>query len=147
MGSPVSVTVANLVVEDVEERALVSFPYPLPFWKRYVDDSCMRSPPVWSTSCNVTSTVWSLSIQFTYEVEEDGRLLYLDVLLHHANGSLMTSIYCKPSHTDKYLDFHSNHLPSQKLVVVQSLQSQAATDPSSRGPPPTHPRLRPWPKR
>ena len=40
MGSPVSVTVANLVMEDVEERALTSFPSTLPFWKRYVDDTC-----------------------------------------------------------------------------------------------------------
>ena len=33
MGSPVSVTVANLVIEDVEERALATFPNPLKFGK------------------------------------------------------------------------------------------------------------------
>ena len=35
MGSPVSVAVANLAMEDVENRALDIH---LPFWKRFVDD-------------------------------------------------------------------------------------------------------------
>ena len=41
MGSPVSVTIANLVMEDVEERALATIDIPLCFWKWYVDDMCM----------------------------------------------------------------------------------------------------------
>ena len=41
MGSPVSVTVADLVMDDVEEQA-ISFP-PL-FWKRFVDDVCTSIP-------------------------------------------------------------------------------------------------------
>lgn len=45
MGSPVSVVIANLVMEDVEERAMhghVSFPPH--FWKRYLDDTCTALP-------------------------------------------------------------------------------------------------------
>ena len=44
MGSPVSVVVSNLVMEDVEERALRDFPTTLRFWKRYVDDICAAVP-------------------------------------------------------------------------------------------------------
>ena len=40
IGSPVSVTVADLVMEDVEQRALSTYHFPPPFWKRYVDDTC-----------------------------------------------------------------------------------------------------------
>ena len=40
MGSQVSVSVANLVMEDIEERALSTFSVSLPFWKRYADDTC-----------------------------------------------------------------------------------------------------------
>ena len=39
MGSPVSVTVANLVMEKIEDLALSTFEHTLQFWKRYVDDT------------------------------------------------------------------------------------------------------------
>ena len=36
----VSVSVVNLVMEDVEERALATFDVQLPIWKRYINDTC-----------------------------------------------------------------------------------------------------------
>ena len=39
MGSPVSVVVANLVMEDVEQRAIDSFGQLSRVWKRFVDDT------------------------------------------------------------------------------------------------------------
>ena len=38
MGSPVSVVVANIVMEHIENEALSSSPVPTIFWKRYVND-------------------------------------------------------------------------------------------------------------
>ena len=40
MGSLVSVVIANMVMEHVEEQALSSFLQRVLFWKRYVDDIC-----------------------------------------------------------------------------------------------------------
>ena len=37
MGSPVSTVIANLIMEDVEKRALSTFHSPPKIWKRYVD--------------------------------------------------------------------------------------------------------------
>ena len=82
MGSPVSVTIANLVMEDVEERALATTDIPLKFWKHYVDDTCAALP-----ASSVQQFLDHLngvepSIQFTVELETDGKLPFLDVLLH-----------------------------------------------------------------
>ena len=38
MGSPVSAVTANMVTEDVEQRALANSPVKPFLWKRYVDD-------------------------------------------------------------------------------------------------------------
>ena len=110
MGSPVSVTVANLVMEDVEERALASYPTPPPFWKRFVDDTCMAIPPpppppppdhLESFHSHLNSI--EPSIDFTYELEEQEKLPFLDLLIkHHPDGTLSTTVYRKKTHTDKY---------------------------------------------
>ena len=72
MGSPVSVTVANLVMEDVEERALTLFPSTPPFWKKYIDDTYtalrLNQLAAFHEHCNSVEP----SIDFTYEVEEEG---------------------------------------------------------------------------
>ena len=38
IGSPVSVVVANIVMEHIEDLALSTSPVPTVFWKRYMDD-------------------------------------------------------------------------------------------------------------
>ena len=46
------------------------------------------------------------SIRSTVEVEKDGGLPFLDTLLQRReDGGLDVTIYRKPTHTDRYLDF------------------------------------------
>ena len=127
MGSPVSVVVANLVMEDVEERALATFSDPPQFWKRYVDDICVAI-----NRNKIQDFLYHLntieeSIQFTVEVESDTNgLPFLDVYLHrYENGSVGTSVYRKPTHTDNYLDFRSHHPIQHRTGVVYTLLKRA----------------------
>ena len=39
MGSPVSVVVAEIVMQNIEERALATCRQTIPLWLRYVDDT------------------------------------------------------------------------------------------------------------
>ena len=106
MGSPVSVVIANMVMEDVEQRALATSPVKPFFWKRYVDDV------IFAVSGNEAERLLSHlnsvepSIQFTLEREKDRHLPFLDLNVSRGvQGNLETSVYCKPAHTDKYLAF------------------------------------------
>ena len=132
MGSPVSVTVANLVMESIEERALESFNVPVRFWKRYVDDACTALPShkVQDLLCHLNTT--EESINFTVEVEVEGKLPFLDVNLHHAmDGTISATVYRKPTHTGLYLNFTSHHPLEHKLSVIKTLHHRAQSIVSS----------------
>ena len=84
MGSPVSVAVANLVMEDVENRALATFPTTPKFWKRYIDDVCTVVPKDQVGSLLQHLNSIEPSIQFTHEAEDaNSCLAFLDVQLRH----------------------------------------------------------------
>ena len=49
-------------------------------------------------------------IEFTMEMEEGGSLPFLDTLIkHNKDGTVDTSVYGKPTHTDHYLQYSSHH--------------------------------------
>ena len=44
------------------------------------------------------------------ETETDSRLPFLDTLIkQNDHGSISLLLYIKPTYTDQYLNFHSNH--------------------------------------
>ncbi len=65
-------------------------------------------------------------MKFTTEGEESNGLTFLDTnTIRREDGSLKVTIYRKPTHTDQYLHFSSNHLLQHKLGVVQTLHHRA----------------------
>ena len=133
MGSPVSVVVANLVMEDVEERALGSFDVQPLFWKRYVDDVCTAVPSHMVQHLLQHLNSIEQSIQFTAELESESLLPFLDVhLRHNPDGSVSTSVYRKSTHTDQYLHYTSHHPLSCKTAVIRTLCTRAGSHSSSR---------------
>ena len=133
MGSPVSVTVANLVMEDVEQRALSSFPSARPlFWKRYVDDTCTALEPELVKDFHQHLNSIEDTIQFTCEIQEDGQLPFLDIKLKKEDdGTISTSVFRKKTHTDQYLQFSSHHPLAHKRSAVRTLFSRASSLSSS----------------
>ena len=65
------------------------------------------------------------SIQFTMEVEKEGKIAFLDVLVTRKQERLGHTVYRKPTHTDRYLHSNSNHHPSQKRGIIKTLADRA----------------------
>ena len=132
MGSPVSVVVADLLMEEEESKALTTYPHPPKFWKRFVDDTlcALKTEEVDKFHCHINSI--EDTIQFTIEKESESHIAFLDVLIsHRPDKTLTTTVYRKPTHTDKYLDFKSNHPIAHKLAIIQTLNHQARNLPST----------------
>ncbi|PFX12965.1 G-protein coupled receptor GRL101 [Stylophora pistillata] len=125
MGSPVSVVIAEIVMQNIEERALSTCRQTIPLWLRYVDDTftAVRHDEIdaFHNHLNEQNT----DIQFTREVEENGKLPFLDCLVSHNDNSLRTTVYRKPTHTDRLLDESSYNPTSHKATTIRTLTRRA----------------------
>ena len=78
----------------VEERALATCPQTIPLWLRCVDDTFTA---VHKDEIND----FHADIQLTKEIEENGKLPFLDCLVSRDNNELRKTVYRKPTHTDE----------------------------------------------
>ena len=129
MGSPISPIVANLFMEDLEAKAIRTSSSPPKIWRRFVDDTFTIIKKKNKNSFLQHLNSMHPSIKFTCEEEnEDGSMPFLDILITPAeDGSLNTSVFRKPSHTDLYLQWDSHHSMPSKYSVAGTLYHRATT--------------------
>ena len=127
MGSPLYPIIANLFMEDLEEQAMHSDPLRPNLWLRYVDDTFVIWPQGEQNlqSFHTHLNQMSANIDFTIEKEEEGRLAFLDVLVTRSRDQLSTAVYRKPTHTDRYIPYHSHHHPRMLTGVMRGMHDRA----------------------
>ena len=95
MGSPVSVVVAEIVMQHIEKRDLATYDQTLQFWFHYVDDTITilqtDDIDVFHGDLNRQNS----DIQFTRELEVNGKILFLDCLVSRDDTRLRTTVYRK----------------------------------------------------
>ena len=92
-------------MEDFEKKAIDSSPQPPCFWRRFVDDTFTIIYAAHKRSFLDHLNSIDDNIQFTSEDSRpDGSMPFLDILIiPNQDGSLSTTVYRKPTHTDLYL--------------------------------------------
>ena len=97
MGSPVSAVIANLVMEEVEEKAITTAPTAPVWWYRYVDDShaCIKRDKTQEFHAHLNSI--NPHIQFTLVTEEHNSLAFLDTQKTRVNEHIVVDVYRKPT--------------------------------------------------
>lgn len=125
MGSPVSVVVAEIVMQNIEERALATCRQTIPLWLRYVDDTFTAVHKDEIDDFHKHLNEQNADIQFTREIEENGKLPFLDCLVSRDNNKIRTTVYRKPTHTDRLLDETSYNPTSHKATTIKTLTRRA----------------------
>ncbi|KFD60687.1 hypothetical protein M514_10612, partial [Trichuris suis] len=89
MGSPLSPVLAEVFMEFLEDVAF--------------------STADTSITPTVFKRIFPNHISFTIEKEENGRLSFLDALVIRDECGLKTTVYRKPTHSNRYLHFSTSH--------------------------------------
>ena len=119
---------ADIFMETIETRALQTFINPPSFWARFVDDVYSNPKTITKDRFLTHLKDQDPNIDWTSEEEQDNTLPYIDARTHrNPDGSLRLTVYRKPTHTDQYLNFQSNHHISHKLAVPKTLLHRADT--------------------
>ena len=127
MGSPISPLIANIFMEEFEVQALSSFPHPS-LWLRFVDDTFVINKAEHSQELLQHINNQDPYIQFTVEPTQQDSLPFLDTLITiQPDNTLSTTVYRKPTHTDQYLHWDSNHHVTAKQSVFNTLAHRAKT--------------------
>ena len=118
MGSPMSVTVANLVMEEVEERALKSYHTKIAVRRRYVDDTFTVVPQDLTEDFHMQINSTERIIKFTKRTEEGGKISFLDVMVsREKDGTFKMEV--------QYLNYHSSRPLEHKEAVATALFRRA----------------------
>ena len=95
MGTPVSAIVAETIIQNIEESALSTCRKTILLYLLYVDDTCTAVGHDKINAFHHHLNRQNTDIQFTREVEENGKLPFLGYLESRDDNSLRTTVYRK----------------------------------------------------
>ncbi|KFD46363.1 hypothetical protein M513_12779 [Trichuris suis] len=128
MGSSLAAVLAEVFMEHLEERAFSTANESIVpvLFKRYVDDVfAITKSGEDEAFLNHLNSLFPACISFTIEKEEDGRLPFLDALIIKEGDRLKTTVYRKPTLSDRYLHFSSHHPRSVMRGVISGMVERA----------------------
>ena len=107
MGSPLGPVLSGIFMMELENSLISTLNESMILWRRFVDNTIILVK-----NDNITYVLDQLNsfheqIQFTYEVEHDNKLPFLDFLLIKNANKIDTTVYRKPTNTDVYLNWNT----------------------------------------
>ena len=125
MGSPLGPSIANIFV-GYQEQNLFAKISPPPVYHRYVDDTFViiknhDEMRLFNDHLNNLHP----NLRFTNEVEVDGKLPFLDVLVERCEKTYATTVYRKPTFTGQYIRWDSFCDPKRKTNLIKNLAHRA----------------------
>ena len=129
MGGPLSDLLADLIIENKIEKSIANHPKwgTLVDWIRKADDTFME----WTSSMEELQHFFSFlnslhpKIQWSMEISKNNQISFLDVLVIKNGSEILTSVYRKPSASNRYIHYTSAHPWKDKTAAMRFLKARA----------------------
>ena len=92
--------VAEIVMQNIEEQARATYAWSIPLWLCYVDDTVTAVHKEEIDDFHEHLNRRKVDIKFSKEIEENGKIPFLDCLVTCNNNRLWMTIYRKHVLTD-----------------------------------------------
>ena len=126
MGSPLGPVIANIFMSELESTLVPLMSEDVSFWARYVDDTFAFVRRGSKERILDHLNAFHPNIQFTDEVEEEGRIAFLDVLVTtNPDRSFNTEVYRKPTDTNVYIHWQAFAPKAWKIGTLRGLIRRA----------------------
>ena len=107
MGSPLGPVLAGIFMIELERTILPTLRDHMSPWKRYVDDTISYIKEESTEHVLSKLNGYHDKSEFTYEIEIDAKLPFLDVLVIRNNYEAETTVYRKSNNNDICLHWQS----------------------------------------
>jgi len=125
MGSPLSPILADIVMQDLEEKAIKNLDIDFPLYYRYVDDILLLTPESKVNTILNTFNNIHKRLQFTVELEKNRSINFLDLSLIVKSDELIIDWYRKETNSGRYLSYYSGHSLCHKVGTIYGLVNRA----------------------
>ena len=125
MGSPLGPVVARIFMVVLERTLLPRLREYMTPWKRYVDNTIAAIKLTSIDHVLMILNTFHKNIKFTYELEINKKISFLDVLLIRKNETLETTIYRKSTNDGVYLHWDSSAPKNWKRSTLRSILTTA----------------------
>ena len=127
MGSPLGPVLSGIFMVKLENSLVPTLNESMTLCQRFVDDNItfVKNDSIAYVLDQLNS--FHEQIQFTYEVEHNNKLPFLDVLLIKNANKIDTTVYRKPTNTDVYLNWNTHAPTTWKRGTLRTILSRAYT--------------------
>jgi len=123
MGSPLSLIISDVVLQDLETEALQLLPYEIPIYYRYVDILFAAQRSQFSDIL-VTFNSYHPRLKFTIEHSHNNEINFLDTKVTINDSVITFDLYKIPTSSGRYLNFHSHHPISHKRGIIYGMMDK-----------------------
>ena len=125
IGSHLEAVLAGMFMIELEKAVLPELTECIKYWRRHVDDT-ISFVKLGAMNYIITKLdSFDNNIQLTFEEEDKGKLLFLDVLIQRMGNSIVTTLFRKLTNNEIYLNWNVFAPDTWKRGILKTLVERA----------------------